>query len=181
MRYTRLLLALCASAFCAPPSPASESTTYAYDARGRLMQVAHSGTVNNGVGSSYCYDKSDNRTNVTVTTSGGGSTPTFSINSGLATEGGAVVFTVSKCPIASGTLTVSYATSGGTAGSGTDFTATSGTLSFLAAETAKTISVPTTDDASVEGTENFTVTLSNASVGSTIGTATGTGTIKDND
>ncbi|MFL6725203.1 MAG: RHS repeat domain-containing protein [Sphingomicrobium sp.] len=46
---------------------ASETITYSYDARGRLVQVAHSGTVNNGVTTSYVYDKAHNRTSKTTT------------------------------------------------------------------------------------------------------------------
>jgi uncharacterized protein involved in exopolysaccharide biosynthesis len=46
---------------------ASETITYTYDARGRLVQVKHSGTVNNNVSANYQYDKADNRTNVNVT------------------------------------------------------------------------------------------------------------------
>jgi hypothetical protein len=46
---------------------ASETVTYSYDARGRLVAVKHSGTVNNNVQSNYTYDKADNRTNKTVT------------------------------------------------------------------------------------------------------------------
>ena len=46
---------------------AAETITYTYDARGRLIAVNHSGTVNNNVVSNYSYDKADNRTNVTTT------------------------------------------------------------------------------------------------------------------
>lgn len=46
---------------------ASETVTYKYDARGRLVAVKHSGTVNNNVQANYSYDKADNRTNKTVT------------------------------------------------------------------------------------------------------------------
>ena len=46
---------------------AAETITYTYDARGRLKQVAHSGTVNNGVTTVYTNDKADNRTNKTTT------------------------------------------------------------------------------------------------------------------
>jgi hypothetical protein len=49
---------------------AAETITYTYDARGRLKQVAHSGTINNGVSAAYTYDKADNRANVTVTGAG---------------------------------------------------------------------------------------------------------------
>jgi hypothetical protein len=46
---------------------AAETITYSYDARGRLKQVAHSGSVNNNVVTNYVYDKADNRTNKTTT------------------------------------------------------------------------------------------------------------------
>jgi hypothetical protein len=45
---------------------ASETINYSYDSRGRLVQVKHSGTVNNNVTANYQYDKADNRTNVNV-------------------------------------------------------------------------------------------------------------------
>lgn len=45
---------------------ATETITYTYDARGRLVQVQHSGTVNNGVNTTYTHDKAHNRTNVTT-------------------------------------------------------------------------------------------------------------------
>jgi hypothetical protein len=40
---------------------ASETITYKYDARGRLVQVNRAGTVNNNVVTNYVYDKADNR------------------------------------------------------------------------------------------------------------------------
>ena len=46
---------------------ASETISYSYDARGRLIAVSHSGSVNNNVVSNYSYDKADNRTNKNVT------------------------------------------------------------------------------------------------------------------
>jgi hypothetical protein len=46
---------------------AAETITYTYDARGRVKQVARSGTVNNGVTTAYTTDKADNRTNKTTT------------------------------------------------------------------------------------------------------------------
>lgn len=45
---------------------ASETITYTYDSRGRLVKVERSGTVNNNVSAEYKYDKGDNRTNVNV-------------------------------------------------------------------------------------------------------------------
>jgi hypothetical protein len=50
-----------------PPSYAAEAITYTYDAKGRLVSVARSGTVNNNVQTSYTHDKVDNRKNTTTT------------------------------------------------------------------------------------------------------------------
>ena len=67
----RLILLGCASAtiLASTAAAASETIAYTYDARGRVKQVAHSGTpvTNNGVTTSYTYDKADNRTNKTTT------------------------------------------------------------------------------------------------------------------
>jgi hypothetical protein len=56
-----ILLALGAAAY------AAETITYTYDGKGRLIQVSHSGTVNNNVVTNYTYDPADNRNNVTTT------------------------------------------------------------------------------------------------------------------
>jgi hypothetical protein len=58
-----LILAL----FLAVPASAAETITYVYDARGRLKQVIRTGTVNNGVTTTYTIDKADNRINKTTT------------------------------------------------------------------------------------------------------------------
>jgi hypothetical protein len=46
---------------------AAETVTYTYDAKGRLIKVVHTGSVNNGVTTEYSHDHADNRTNVKVT------------------------------------------------------------------------------------------------------------------
>lgn len=46
---------------------ASETITYTYDAKGRLVKVVHSGTVNNNVTTNYTFDHANNRANVKVT------------------------------------------------------------------------------------------------------------------
>jgi hypothetical protein len=46
---------------------ASETITYTYDAKGRVVKVERSGTVNNGVKTEYTHDKADNRKNLKVT------------------------------------------------------------------------------------------------------------------
>jgi YD repeat-containing protein len=175
----RLRFVVC-TLLCATSLRASETTTYTYDARGRLIEAARAGTVNNGVTATYGYDNADNRTSVVVT----GAlppTPSFSIADAAITEGGTLTFTVTKSVTAAGTLTVDFATASGTATSGTDFTGSSGTLSFSAAETSKTVSVSTIQDSAYEGNETLTVVLSNAGAGSTIADGSAVGTINDDD
>ena len=113
--------------------------------------------------------------------------PRFSIDSPSVTEGDSgsvnLTFTVSLSPASTRQVTVNYADAGtGTATSGTDYTAIAGgTLTFAAGETSKTITVSVTGDTSVEMAETVVLTLSNASSGTSIATASGTGTITDND
>lgn len=46
---------------------AASTTTYSYDALGRLVQASTTGTVNDGVQMSTTYDAADNRTTYQVT------------------------------------------------------------------------------------------------------------------
>ena len=70
-------------------------------------------------------------------------------------------FAVTLNRTASHQVSVDYATEDGTAAAGADYTATSGTLTFAAGETAKTVSVPVLDDAINEGKEVMRLKLSN--------------------
>src|SRR5262249_50243937 len=90
------------------------------------------------------------------------------------------VFAVRLSAPAAATVSVKYATANGTAVAGSDYTATSGTLSFAPGETSKTISVPVLPDTTIEADETFTVTLSGAA-GAAISRAVGTGTIRNDD
>ena len=56
------VFALCSSTVVT----ATETITYSYDAKGRLVTVVHSGSVNNGVQTTYGHDAADNRTRVTL-------------------------------------------------------------------------------------------------------------------
>jgi hypothetical protein len=85
-------------------------------------------------------------------------------------------FTVSLSLPSATPVTVDY----GTATAGSDFTPVSGTLTFAPGQTAQTVVVPTLNDATAEGTEMFTLSLSNAS-GALITRGQGTGTITDDD
>ena len=91
-----------------------------------------------------------------------------------------LVFAVTLSRAASGTLTVNYATSDGTATAGTDYTAASGTLTFTAGESSKTIEVTVLDDSHDEGEETLTLRLSDPS-GGVLTDSEATGTIENTD
>ena len=73
-------------------------------------------------------------------------------------------------------VTVDYATRDGTAVAGADYTNTSGTLTFVAGETRKTVDVQVLADSHDEGSETMTLALSNAT-GARIADGEATGTI----
>lgn len=89
---------------------------------------------------------------------------------------------VSLSSAATGNVTVNYTATGGTAtGNGTDYTLATGTLTFAAGETVKTIPLAIVDDALLESSETVVVTLSSP-VGLQLGSMTAhTLTITDDD
>ena len=97
--------------------------------------------------------------------------PAILTDRAIAREGDddAVVFNVRLDGAASHTVTVDYATADGagvwagtgTATAGVDYTATSGTLTFAAGETSKSVSVLIIDDVIDEGSEYFLLRFSN--------------------
>lgn len=163
---------------------ASETTTYGYDALGRLVSTSQAGGPRNGKTNAQDYDPVGNRTAMAVEQPLPGPAPNASVFSisGPATvnEGGAATFTISRTGTASAPLSVNYATSNGTAAAPGDFGAVSGTMTFLAWETARTFTVAVLDDGVSEGAEQFSAALSSPSSGATIGTGTATTTIASN-
>jgi subtilisin-like proprotein convertase family protein len=93
-------------------------------------------------------------------------------NSGSST----FVFTVSLTQAGAGTVTVNYATANGNATAGSDYTATSGALTFSPGQMSKTVTVNVTGDTVLEPNETFVMNLSGA-VGATISDGQGIGTI----
>ena len=111
----------------------------------------------------------------------------ISISDVTLTEGNSgntnATFTVSLSSAAIQTITVDYATADGTgnaATAGSDYTPTSGTLTFAPGALTQTVSVPILSDAIDENNERFVVNLSNP-INATIADAQGLGTINDND
>ena len=70
---TKLALAALTFGLLGSAALAGETVTYTYDARGRLIKVVHTGTVNNNNQICSKLDKAGNRTRVKSTV---GSTPT---------------------------------------------------------------------------------------------------------
>ena len=123
---------------------------------------------------------------VTLTITDDDAAPGLSIDSPRVGEGDSgtvsLEFTVSLSAASGRQVTVGYVDAGtGTATSGTDYTAISaGTLTFAAGETAKTLTVTVTGDTTDEPDETVVVSLS-GSANAAISTASGTGTITDDD
>jgi hypothetical protein len=103
---------------------------------------------------------------------------------GTVTEGNSgttnVTFTVTLTPAVGTTVTVAYATANGSAEAGTDFAASSGTLTFNPGETVKMVTVAVNGDTTPEIDENFFVNLS-APVGAAISDAQGQAAITNDD
>ena len=110
--------------------------------------------------------------------------PTLSIADASLAEGNSgtstMVFTATLSRASTTPVTVKYATANGTATAGTDYVAGSGTITFAAGETSKSVTVGLIGDTTVEGNETFTVKLSSPS-GATISRTTATGTILNDD
>ena len=106
------------------------------------------------------------------------SNATYAVNE----TNGTVTITVTRSGGSDGAVSVSYATSNGTATAGSDYTATSGTLNFAAGETSKSFTIPIINDTAVEGLETVSLTLSSPTGGATLGSqATATLTITSDD
>ena len=95
---------------------------------------------------------------------------------------GTLSVTVVRTGGTTGTLSVDYSTSDGTAIAGQDYTSASGTLTFTGGETSKTIQIPIADDAITETDETFTLRLSHNSDIAALGApATLVVTVQDHD
>jgi Calx-beta domain/RTX calcium-binding nonapeptide repeat (4 copies) len=89
-------------------------------------------------------------------------------------------FTVALAKATPLKVTVSYATADGSATAGSDYTATSGQLTFAPGETSETVDVAILGDTAVEADETFTLTLSGA-VNAVLGHASATAMLVNDD
>lgn len=107
--------------------------------------------------------------------------PSLSVGDVSVTEGNSGVtyatFTVSMSAASDQPVTVNYGTQNGTAVAGSDYQAASGTLTFAAGETTKTVRVAIFGETLIENDEHFSLVLSGASYNSSIMDSTGVGSI----
>jgi glucose/arabinose dehydrogenase len=119
-----------------------------------------------------------------VTISDNDGPPSVSIGDVSVTEGNSatknVTFTATLSAASGLTVTAHYATANGTAVAPGDYTATSGTLTFAPGQASRTFTVAIKGDTLAEPTEAFSAVLS-APTNATLGDASGTATITDND
>jgi hypothetical protein len=95
---------------------------------------------------------------------------------------GTATISVSRTGGSDGAVSVSYATSNGSATAGSDYTASSGTLNWADGDaTAQTFDVPITNDTVVELPETVNLTLSSVTGGATLGTSSAILTINSED
>ncbi|MBD2518026.1 M10 family metallopeptidase C-terminal domain-containing protein [Nostoc sp. FACHB-973] len=110
--------------------------------------------------------------------------PTLSINDISVTEGNTgttnATFTVTLSAASTSAVTVNYATANGTATSGSDYTASTGTLTFNPGNISKTLTVAVAGDTIFEPNETFFLNLSNAT-NATIADNQALGTIVNDD
>jgi len=102
----------------------------------------------------------------------------YSVDENVAT----LSVTVNRANGSDGDVTVDYATSGGSATAGQDYTAANDTLILLDGETSRSFDISIIDDGAEEADETFGVALSNATGGAVIGSPnSATVTINDDD
>jgi uncharacterized repeat protein (TIGR01451 family) len=111
-------------------------------------------------------------------------TPSLSINDVSVAEGDSgttpATFTVTLSTASGQTVMVNYATADNTAGAGSDYQSTSGTLTFNPGDTTRTVTVLVNGDTTFEQAETFFVNLSSPT-NATISDNQGLGTITNDD
>jgi hypothetical protein len=144
------------------------------DEDNETFQVNLTGAVNAGIG----------RPQAVATITDNDAAPSMAIGNATVAEGNSgsttATFTVTMSPASGRVVTVNYATANGTATAGSDYTATSGTLTFAPGVTSQTIPVTVLGDTAIEANETFTVNLTGA-VNVSVSDSQGLGTINNDE
>jgi uncharacterized repeat protein (TIGR03806 family) len=126
----------------------------------------------------------DEQATVTILDDDGAALPSISIGNATVTEGNAgsqvVSLTVSLSVASAQSVSVNFGTANGTAASGSDYTAASGTLTFSPGQVARSATVTVLADTVDEANETVLVNLSGP-VGATVADGQGVITITDDD
>jgi large repetitive protein len=166
----RSTLLLVAGFLLVAPVFAGETLTYSYDARGRLVQVVHSGAVNNGTTANYTYDKADNRSNVTVSTGG---TTTITLSPATLPNGTVGTGYSQTISANGGTSPYTYSKTAGTLPTSLTLNSSTGLLSGTPTTAATyNFTITATDSASNTGSRAYSVTVSGGSTTLTLSPAT---------
>ena len=158
-----------------------------------LRNASYNGDVSSGGSVTFGFQATPGATGGTAATglslNGDGGVPppvlpTLSVGDASLAEGNSgtkqMVFTVSLSQAATGPVTVNYATANGTATAGQDYVAKTGTITFAAGETQKTVSVTINGDKVAELNESLALNLSSPS-GATLADGAAVGTILTDD
>lgn len=179
MGASRWMMALVGAvlALAVQPAIAQETDSYGYDPLGRLVTVSRSGGANSGQSVSTVYDPAGNRTSY----ASAGVVAAISIAPATANEGSVLTFVVTRSGGTGVSASASWATTNGTATSGVNYTASSGTVSFAVGVSSTTVTVPTIVDHVYTANLAMAVTLSTPSSGWVLGTSSAAGTIVNTD
>lgn len=104
-------------------------------------------------------------------------TSTLSVSEGA----GSATVTIKLNAASTSDVTVTYATGNSSAKASSDYTSTSGTITFAAGETTKTVTIPIINNTTAESSETFYVTLTKATNAMLSTAYRSTITITDND
>jgi hypothetical protein len=168
----------------------SGTLTFTPGSTSRVITVAVRGDLLDEVDETFFVNLS-NATNANIADGQGQATivdndaaPSLRINDVTVTEGNSGAagtrFTVTLSRASEKPVTVRFATANDTATAGTDYTGTSGTLTFAPGVVSQPVVVQVRGDRTKEPNETFFVNLSNA-INATLGDAQGKGTILNND
>jgi len=154
--------------------------------KGNFSSVVPTASVVGSLFTATATDPAGNTSEFSACAAGAVSSPgtlQLSTNSQLKLENaGSFALDVTRTNGSAGTVTVHYTTADATAKAPSDYTATSGTLTFNDGETSKPLSIPIIDDNTPEGLESFTLTLSNPTGGAALGGITSANlVIQDNE